>query len=54
MGALKRVVVTGSILANGLTSNAFAEDDATSLRAAFVNGKVSGSLKSYYYRNLRY
>jgi hypothetical protein len=49
MGALKRVVVTGSILAIGLTLNAFAEDDASSLRAAFVNGKVSGSLKSNYY-----
>lgn len=49
MGALKRVVVTGSILAIGITSSAFAEDDATSLREVFEKGKVSGSLKSYYY-----
>ncbi|TKB23710.1 OprD family porin [Desulfopila sp. IMCC35006] len=50
MGALKRVVITGSILAVGITSTSvFAEGDATSLREAFTKGKVSGSLKSYYY-----
>ena len=49
MGTLKRVVVTGSIFAIGITSTAFATDDATTLREAFEKGKTSGNLKSFYY-----
>ena len=49
MGVLRRVAVTGSILAIGMSSSAFADDDATSLREAFEKGKAGGSLKSFYY-----
>jgi hypothetical protein len=49
MGTMKRVVVTGTILAIAITSTAFADDDATTLREAFTKGKAGGSLKSFYY-----
>lgn len=49
MGAIKKAVVTGSIVAMSLSASAFADDDATSLREAFTKGKAGGSLKSFYY-----
>ena len=49
MGAIRKAVVTGSIVAMGLTTNVFADDDATTLREAFTKGKAGGSLKSFYY-----
>ncbi len=49
MRVLQKLVVTGSILVIGITSNAFADEGANSLRDVFAKGTVSGSLKSYYY-----
>lgn len=53
METLKRFIVTGYIFTIffmvGIISNAFATDEASSLREAFTKGKASGSLKSFYY-----
>ena len=49
MTALKRIIVVGTLVMMGIASKGMADDDTKSLKEAFLLGKTTGSLKSYYF-----